>query len=44
MCDAEPPYHPRACVAQAWSATEVLRAWQKTPGSPPDLLQGSVTS
>src|SRR5690606_8070739 len=30
--DAEPPYHPRGCIAQAWSVAEVLRAWQKTDG------------
>ncbi|MBS0170705.1 MAG: glycogen debranching enzyme family protein [Nitrospira sp.] len=30
--DAEPPYHPRGCIAQAWSVAEVLRAWQKTSG------------
>ena len=24
--DAEPPYTPRGCVAQAWSVAEVLRA------------------
>jgi glycogen debranching enzyme len=28
--DARPPYHPRGCVAQAWSVAEVLRAWVKT--------------
>ena len=28
--DAEPPYHPRGCIAQAWSVAEVLRAWLKT--------------
>jgi predicted glycogen debranching enzyme len=28
--DAEPPYTPRGCVAQAWSVAEVLRAWAKT--------------
>jgi glycogen debranching enzyme len=28
--DAEPPYHPRGCVAQAWSVAEVLRTWLKT--------------
>ena len=28
--DADPPYHPRGCIAQAWSVAEVLRAWQKT--------------
>jgi glycogen debranching enzyme len=27
--DAEEPYTPRGCVAQAWSVAEVLRAWQK---------------
>jgi glycogen debranching enzyme len=28
--DAEPPYTPRGCVAQAWSVAEVLRALVKT--------------
>lgn len=28
--DAEPPYTPRGCVAQAWSVAELLRAWIKT--------------
>jgi predicted glycogen debranching enzyme len=28
--DAEPPFTPRGCVAQAWSVAEVLRAWVKT--------------
>jgi glycogen debranching enzyme len=28
--DAEPPYRPRGCVAQAWSVAEVLRCWVKT--------------
>jgi predicted glycogen debranching enzyme len=28
--DAEPPYTPRGCVAQAWSVGEVLRCWVKT--------------
>jgi predicted glycogen debranching enzyme len=27
--DAEPPFAPRGCVAQAWSVAEVLRAWVK---------------
>jgi predicted glycogen debranching enzyme len=31
--DAEAPYSPRGCVAQAWSVAEVLRAWVKTSGS-----------
>ena len=28
--DAEPPFTPRGCVAQAWSVAEVLRCLQKT--------------
>jgi glycogen debranching enzyme len=28
--DAEPPYTPRGCVAQAWSVAEVLRCWLQT--------------
>jgi predicted glycogen debranching enzyme len=28
--DADPPFTPRGCVAQAWSVAEVLRAWVKT--------------
>jgi predicted glycogen debranching enzyme len=28
--DAEQPYAPRGCIAQAWSVAEVLRAYQKT--------------
>jgi len=30
--DAEPPYVPRGCVAQAWSVAEVLRALDQTRG------------
>ena len=30
--DADPPYYPRGCIAQAWSVAEVLRVWQKTKG------------
>ncbi|HEY0513831.1 MAG TPA: amylo-alpha-1,6-glucosidase, partial [Thermoanaerobaculia bacterium] len=30
--DAEPPYTPRGCAAQAWSVAEVLRCWVKTAG------------
>jgi predicted glycogen debranching enzyme len=34
--DAEPPFTPRGCIAQAWSVSEVLRAWVKTtPPTPP---------
>jgi predicted glycogen debranching enzyme len=28
--DAEKPFAPRGCVAQAWSVAEVLRCWAKT--------------
>ena len=28
--DAEAPYTPRGCVAQAWSVAEVLRCWVNT--------------
>jgi len=31
--DAEAPFVPRGCVAQAWSVAEVLRCWVKTAGS-----------
>jgi predicted glycogen debranching enzyme len=30
--DAEPPYTPRGCVAQAWSVAEVLRCWLRLDG------------
>ena len=35
ICDAEAPYSPRGCIAQAWSVAEVLRCWLKTmpPGA-----------
>jgi predicted glycogen debranching enzyme len=28
--DAESPYTPRGCIAQAWSVAELLRAWRMT--------------
>ncbi|HKW10036.1 MAG TPA: amylo-alpha-1,6-glucosidase [Gemmatimonadaceae bacterium] len=28
--DAQEPYTPRGCIAQAWSVAEVLRCWVKT--------------
>jgi glycogen debranching enzyme len=30
--DAEPPFTPHGCIAQAWSVAEVLRTWAKTAG------------
>jgi predicted glycogen debranching enzyme len=32
--DAEPPFTPRGCIAQAWSVAEVLRSWVKTASKP----------
>jgi predicted glycogen debranching enzyme len=32
--DADPPYTPRGCIAQAWSVAEVLRCWVKTAHDP----------
>jgi glycogen debranching enzyme len=32
--DAEPPFNPRGCVAQAWSVAEVLRVWVATEPGP----------
>jgi predicted glycogen debranching enzyme len=31
--DAVPPFHPRGCIAQAWSVAEVLRCWVLTDES-----------
>lgn len=31
--DAEPPYTPRGCIAQAWGVAELLRSWLKTSRS-----------
>ncbi|HWP42756.1 MAG TPA: amylo-alpha-1,6-glucosidase, partial [Blastocatellia bacterium] len=28
--DAEPPFTPRGCIAQAWSVAEAIRLWVKT--------------
>jgi glycogen debranching enzyme len=35
--DAEPPFTPRGCIAQAWSVAEVLRCWVKTTAAQPPL-------
>jgi predicted glycogen debranching enzyme len=38
--DAEEPYTPRGCVAQAWSVAEVLRCWVATaPEGKPSALR-----
>ena len=31
--DAESPFLPRGCIAQAWSVAEVLRCWRQRAGS-----------
>jgi predicted glycogen debranching enzyme len=33
--DAEPPFLPRGCIAQAWGVAELLRAWRMTATRPP---------
>jgi predicted glycogen debranching enzyme len=33
--DAEPPFHPRGCIAQAWSVAEVLRVLAKLEKTEP---------
>ncbi len=35
--DAEEPYTPRGCVAQAWGVAEMLRAWVLTEGAAAEL-------
>jgi predicted glycogen debranching enzyme len=39
--DAEAPFHPRGCIAQAWSVAEVLRVWCKT-ASPNDSAKMEI--
>jgi glycogen debranching enzyme len=36
--DADPPYTPRGCVAQAWSVAEVLRCLDKTGALKPSAI------
>jgi len=31
--DGDPPFAPRGCIAQAWSASETLRAWLEIAGA-----------
>ena len=37
--DAEAPYTPRGCAAQAWGVAEVLRCWVKTAPRPKPALE-----
>jgi glycogen debranching enzyme len=39
--DAESPFTPRGCIAQAWSVAEVLRAWVKLAGLQHDHISGT---
>jgi glycogen debranching enzyme len=32
--ESDPPFHTRGCIAQAWSVSETLRAWQMTTTPP----------
>ncbi|MDQ2777645.1 MAG: hypothetical protein M3Y57_22435, partial [Acidobacteriota bacterium] len=47
--DAEPPFTPRGCCAQAWSVAEVLRSFVQTSGAleitdeSPELATASLT-
>jgi glycogen debranching enzyme len=34
--DAEPPFTPRGCIAQAWSVAELLRCWRRVSEPAPD--------
>lgn len=36
--DAEEPFLPRGCIAQAWSVAEVLRSWANTAPAPHKAL------
>jgi len=45
VCDAESPFTPRGCVAQAWSVAEVLRCWSKTATDANSIrVDGKLTS
>jgi len=40
--DAEPPFLPRGCIAQAWSVAEVFRCWRRAAqrtAAPPAPLE-----
>jgi predicted glycogen debranching enzyme len=38
--DADPPYTPRGCIAQAWSVSELLRCWASTASPGPEASRG----
>src|SRR5205085_3321367 len=41
--DAEEPYTPRGCIAQAWSVAEALRCWVKTAEDVPPTPSSART-
>ena len=41
--DAEPPFTPRGCIAQAWSVAEVLRSLVKTSGLQEEIADKAET-
>ena len=42
--DAEEPYTPRGCIAQAWSVAEVLRCWALTAEREPQGTERAVSA
>ena len=40
--DAEPPFTPRGCIAQAWSVAELARCWVRTAGVSPQPGRSGV--
>jgi predicted glycogen debranching enzyme len=42
--DADEPFTPRGCVAQAWSVAEVLRCWLKTSETAGPVAEAAATS
>jgi predicted glycogen debranching enzyme len=42
--DAEPPYTPRGCIAQAWSVAEVLRGWLATAANKVEAMAANDSS
>jgi predicted glycogen debranching enzyme len=42
--DAEPPFSPRGCIAQAWSVAELLRCWTGAGRSAAERATGGSTA
>jgi predicted glycogen debranching enzyme len=42
--DAEPPFTPRGCIAQAWSVAELARSWVKTAAASAESAVSEVKS